>query len=151
MKKRKKRIPPYILFLICVALMIFLRWTWPVGVLLRYPINLVGLVPVITGLVSGGAGVFIFLRKRTNIHPFRKPDTLVTTGVFNYSRNPMYLGLCLVLVGAWMLLGAITPILGVLIFVVISDRWYIPPEERMLNEQFGKPYEDYRSRVRRWL
>lgn len=63
----------------------------------------------------------------------------------------MYLGLTLILAGTWILLGAISPIFGVLVFVVISDRWYIPGEERMLHEKFGKAYEEYRTNVGRWF
>lgn len=150
-REKKKKIPPPVLFLSCLLLMGLLRWIWPGKVFLNYPDNLVGLVPLLAGLATGGSGVFRFRRERTNIHPFRKADKLVTAGVYRYGRNPMYLGLALVLSGAWLLFGAITPILGLFIFVVVIDRWYIPPEERMLGEQFGAAYEEYRSTVRRWV
>lgn len=149
MKNRK--IPPPIVFLGCLILMALLRWFWPIEIILCYPLNLIGLVPLALGLATGLSGVFKFLRERTNIHPFKKADKLVTAGVYRYSRNPMYLGLSEMLAGVWMLLGAISPILGVLIFIEIIERWHIRPEEQMLNELFGKAYEEYRSRVRRWI
>ncbi len=149
--KRKRKVAPPVLFLICLTLMIFLRWLLPLGVVLRYPLNLVGLVPMLAGWGMGLTGVVMFRRQHTNIHPFRKADVLVTTGVYGLSRNPMYLCLSLVLLGTWLLLGAITPVAGALVFVVAIDRWYIPAEEQMLSEQFDGVYEDYRRRVRRWL
>ena len=146
-----KRIPPPGLLLVCLVFMALLRMAWPAGVFLGYPANLAGLVAVALGLLIGVLGVVKFRRERTNIHPFKKADKLVTNGVYRYSRNPMYLGLTLILVGAWVLLGAVSPILGVLLFVLVADRWYIPGEERMLRERFGKFYEEYRTEVRRWL
>lgn len=147
----KKKVAPPVLFLVCLVVMIGLHWLLPVRVILRYPLNLVGLVPMLAGWGMGLTGVAVFRRQHTNIHPFRKADVLVTTGVYGLSRNPMYLCLSLVLFGTWLLLGAITPVAGALAFAVIIDRWYIPAEEQMLSEQFGEVYEDYRRRVRRWL
>jgi protein-S-isoprenylcysteine O-methyltransferase Ste14 len=63
----------------------------------------------------------------------------------------MYLGLMLCLLGAWILLGALSPVLGVVAFLVVADRWYIRVEEQMLRQKFGHDFEDYCARVRRWL
>ena len=149
--KKAMGIPPPVFLLICLILMVLLRRIWPVKVVLGYPINLVGLVPAVMGLLIGVLGVLRFRREKTNIHPFKPAGKLVTDGVYGYSRNPMYLGLTLILIGAWIMLGAISPILGILIFVVVSGRWYIPDEERMLSEKFGKAYEEYRTKVGRWF
>jgi protein-S-isoprenylcysteine O-methyltransferase Ste14 len=143
-------IPP-VLFVICLLLMGLVRLFWPIKVIMGYPFSLMGLMPLLMGLMLGGTGAFKFFRERTNIHPFHEADKLVTSGVFRYTRNPMYLGLSLVLGGVWILLGAISPIMGVIIFVVVSNCWYIPYEERMLSEKFGETYEDYRRKVRRWF
>jgi protein-S-isoprenylcysteine O-methyltransferase Ste14 len=146
-----RRLLPPILFLICLVLMSLLRWLWPVGVFLRFPYNLAGLLPVVLGLGSGIAGAVTFRRARTNIRPFREADKLVTWGPFRFSRNPMYLGVTLVLVGSWLLMGVLSPLLGVLIFVITADRWYIAFEERMLQQKFGVEFETYRAKVRRWI
>jgi protein-S-isoprenylcysteine O-methyltransferase Ste14 len=150
-KKKNKPIAAYFLCLICLILMVLLRRLWPVRLIIGYPLNLLGLGPLILGLAIGMSAVVKFLKERTNIHPFKKPDKLVTDGVYRYGRNPMYLGLALILAGSWILLGAVSPLAGVLIFVAISDRYYIPPEEQMLGERFGESYENYRRAVRRWL
>jgi protein-S-isoprenylcysteine O-methyltransferase Ste14 len=146
-----KRLIPPLLFLICLAMMGLLRWLWPIRIAIPYPYKLLGMVPVLAGLLLVLLGVRQFRKAQTNIRPFRQPDVFVTQGPFRYSRNPMYLGLSVVLVGAWMLLGALSSVLGVLIFVVVADRWYIPFEERMLEQAFGAVFDVYCSRTRRWI
>ncbi|MDO8942594.1 MAG: isoprenylcysteine carboxylmethyltransferase family protein, partial [Desulfobacterales bacterium] len=89
--------------------------------------------------------------ERTNLLPFRPADKLVTAGVYHFTRNPMYLGLALVLVGAWLLLGAVSPTAGLILFILIINHWLIYPEERLLDQKFGTDYENYRGKVRRWI
>jgi len=146
----KKLVPP-ILFLICLVAMGLLRWFWPVQIVLPTPYNLLGLALVVAGLLVGFSGFLQFRKAKTNIRPFKEADKLVIEGPFRYTRNPMYLGLAVVLVGAWMLLGTLTPLLGVLLFVVVADRWYIEFEERMLREKCGPAFDAYCAQTRRWL
>ncbi len=97
------------------------------------------------------AAAWLFRRKRTNIHPFGRPDVLITEGVFRLSRNPIYLGLTLVLAGIALLLNALAALPLVIVFFVVADRWYIPVEERLAESVFGAAFDAYRRRVRRWL
>ena len=115
-------IPP-ILFLLCLGLMVLLRWLWPIMPVFPGPWCWLGLVPILIGLATGAMGARQFIKAKTNIRPFKQPDKLVTTGPFHYSRNPMYLGLVLCLLGAWILLRALSPVLGVVVFLVVADRW----------------------------
>lgn len=144
-KTAMQRLIPPILFLICL-----LHWLWPLRRVFPAPYNLLGLVPVLLGFASGLAGALRFRAARTNILPFKEADRLVTDGPFRYSRNPMYLGLALVLTGSWVLMGSLTPVICVLVFVVVADRWYIRFEERMLQRKFGPEFDAYRARTRRW-
>ncbi|HEY8666142.1 MAG TPA: isoprenylcysteine carboxylmethyltransferase family protein [Tepidisphaeraceae bacterium] len=146
-----KKIVPPVLFLICLALMVLLRWLWPLRVVLPFPYNLLGIVPIIAGILSGLLGIRQFLKVHTNILPFRDADKLVTQGPYHLTRNPMYLGLALALLGAWALLGALTPLIGIVIFIVVADRWYIRFEERMLRQKFGPAFEDFCASTRRWI
>lgn len=146
----KKLVPP-ILFLICLVLMALLRWLCPIRIVFAFPYSLLGIVPILGGLFLGLLGVRQFRKVRTNIRPFKEPDVFVTEGPFRYTRNPMYLGLSLALVGAWAMLGAVSSLLGVLVFVVMADRWYIPFEERMLREKFGPAFDAYCFKTRRWI
>jgi protein-S-isoprenylcysteine O-methyltransferase Ste14 len=102
-------------------------------------------------LFIGFWGVGQFRKARTNIKPFREPDVLVSDGLYRYTRNPMYVGVSLMLLGAWILMGVVTSVMGVLIFMVAADRWYIPFEERMLRQKFGSTFDAYCSRTRRWI
>ena len=145
-----RRLIPPVLFLLCLGLMFLLRWLWPITLLFPRPWSWLGVVPILIGVAIGAMGAREFVRARTNIRPFKEADRLVTTGPFRYTRNPMYLGLALGLLGAWILLGALTPALGVVAFLVVADRWYIRFEEQMLRRKFGSAFDEYCGRVRRW-
>lgn len=99
------------------------------------------------------AGAFAFRRARTTVNPLRpeQASALVIAGVYRITRNPMYVGFaCLLLAwAAW--LAAPWALLGPLLFVAWITRFQILPEERALRAIFGASFDDYRSRVRRWL
>lgn len=99
------------------------------------------------------AAIVAFRRARTTVHPMkpRNASTLVTTGVFGFSRNPMYLGLALYLVAWAVYLSSGLAALIVPLFVLYMNRFQIAPEERVLESLFGKQYATYRQSVGRWL
>ena len=84
-------------------------------------------------------------------HPFSKPEKLVTGGLFRFTRNPMYLGLTILLTGVWVLLGSVSPGIFVLAFLLIADRWYITYEEAQLLAVFGAKYVAYQAQTSRWI
>ena len=79
------------------------------------------------------------------------PQVLVEDGLYAFSRNPIYLGFALALLGWAVVLGPLVNLALVALFVLIADRWYIASEERMAEEVFGAAYDAYRRRTRRWL
>tara|TARA_R110002110_G_scaffold415748_1_gene654808 strand:+ start:37988 stop:38437 length:450 start_codon:yes stop_codon:yes gene_type:complete len=93
----------------------------------------------------------LFFRAQTGIIPFRPVTALVTDGVYRLSRNPMYLGMMLVLLGCAITVGAATALLVPLMFAVIIQFRYILPEEAMLMDAFPEDFAAYRARVRRWI
>jgi protein-S-isoprenylcysteine O-methyltransferase Ste14 len=98
-------------------------------------------------------GVVSFRRARTTVNPM-KPETtssLVCSGIYSVTRNPMYLGLLFVLVAWAVFLSSAWALLGPLAFVLYINRLQIEPEERVLSAMFGTDYSAYKSRVRRWL
>ena len=109
------------------------------------------------GAVAGAAitfaGAATLRAARTTLLPMRpeKSTSLVTTGIFRWTRNPMYLGLLTALVGWAAFLSAAWPLLGPVVFVLYVDRFQIRPEERVLAELFAADYAKYTRRVRRWL
>lgn len=110
-----------------------------------------GVVPILLGIgltISAGGG---FRKAGTDMVPFKNVTALVTSGVYRFTRNPMYLGMALVLLGTAVLLGNILAVLVVPLFMVIIQTRFIVPEEQMLRELFGADYKNYCSRVRRWI
>jgi protein-S-isoprenylcysteine O-methyltransferase Ste14 len=75
----------------------------------------------------------------------------VTAGPYRYTRNPMYVGLTLILLGAWLLLGTASAMLPIAVFVWFIQERFIRGEERFLDQIFGEEYRGYKSRVRRWI
>jgi protein-S-isoprenylcysteine O-methyltransferase Ste14 len=146
----KKILPPTLLF-ICLVAMVLLAWIVPIQWLSQFSTNLLGVAPLAMGLFISVSAERQFAKVGTNVNTFNEPDVIVMEGWFSRSRNPMYLGMVLILIGAWVLLGSVSPILGVLIFVVVSDRWYILIEETKMTAKFGQTYEEYKRRVRRWI
>jgi protein-S-isoprenylcysteine O-methyltransferase Ste14 len=106
-----------------------------------------------TGIAFDVLGLLAFLRSRTTVNPLRpeKTSALVTGGVYTIKRNPMYVGLALLLTGWAVYLGALWPFAGPALFVLYIDRLQIRPEQRALERLFGAQYTAYAARVRRWL
>jgi protein-S-isoprenylcysteine O-methyltransferase Ste14 len=105
------------------------------------------------GIILVLAGVWCFRRRGTTVNPLQ-PDTassLVTSGVYRLSRNPMYAGFLLCLCGWGVYLGNPFALLGPVVFVLYMNRFQIIPEERVLARLFGAEYDAYRRLVRRWL
>jgi protein-S-isoprenylcysteine O-methyltransferase Ste14 len=108
---------------------------------------------VLAGAVTCLAGVFSFQRAKTTVNPM-KPNSasaLVASGIYKYSRNPMYSGFVLILLGWALWLSNAWALLVLPAFVLYMNRFQIWPEERALMALFGQDYREYHSRVRRWL
>ena len=107
----------------------------------------------LVGVSFSLAGVISFRRAGTTVNPM-KPETtssLVCSGIYRVSRNPMYVGLLFILVAWAVFLSSAWALLGPLAFVLYINRFQITPEERMLSAMFGAGYSAYKSSVRRWL
>lgn len=147
----RKPIYPPVFFLIALAVMAGLHFALPVRTIPLAAVRAAGLIPIAAGLGIGIWGSNLFQRARTTIKPFDTPTTLVTNGPFRLSRNPMYLGMTLVLIGVALLLGSVTPFVIVPLFVALIEVRFIRREEKDLEAAFGAAYEAYQSRVRRWI
>lgn len=113
--------------------------------------QLVGGVVIVAGLallvVAGG----LFKKAGTDLIPFRNVTALVTDGVYRFTRNPMYLGMALVLLGTALTVGAATALLVPVVFAVIIEFRYVRPEEAILRAQFPDQFAAYSRHVRRWF
>ena len=108
---------------------------------------------VLMGIGFSAGGVLAFRRARTTLNP-TKPEqasSLVRSGVYRVTRNPMYVGLLCVLVAWAVFLSSAWALLGPLIFVLYIGRFQIAPEERALAKLFGSEFAEYQVKVRRWL
>jgi protein-S-isoprenylcysteine O-methyltransferase Ste14 len=113
--------------------------------------QLAGGVLILIGLILLVFANGLFNRAGTDVIPFRDVTALVTTGVYRYTRNPMYLGMAAVLLGCAITVGASTALLIPPLFMVIIELRFIRPEEAMLRGLFPQEYPAYCARVRRWL
>ena len=111
----------------------------------------IGLLLLILGFVAGYSGFSAFRKSGTPVRPGDEPTKLVTSGPYRITRNPMYLGLELVLFGAFFLAKSPFFLLPPIVFFLLIHFVQIPFEENLMAERFGRSYEEYRRRVRRWL
>jgi protein-S-isoprenylcysteine O-methyltransferase Ste14 len=147
----KRRILPPVWLLLALIAMASLHRYWPIARVFAPPVNSLGAVPLGLGIVMIASSALAFRRAGTAVIPFEQWTALVTTGWYRYTRNPMYLGLALVLVGAAFLFGTASPWLPIPVFVWIIRARFIAGEEQFLTGIFGDEYRSYASRVRRWI
>jgi len=146
-----KRVLPPTYFLASLALMAALAFALPIASLLPWPWRAFGVVPIAAGVWLNLAADRAFKERGTTVKPFERSSALVTDGAFRLTRNPMYLGMVVILIGVALIFGALTPFLAVAGFAAIIEIRFIPVEERMLAERFGDEWTAYRDRTRRWL
>ncbi len=110
-------------------------------------------IEIIAGTAFLVAAIMSFIRHKTTVNPQSPSDTtsLVTSGVFSISRNPMYVGMLLLLLAFVLWLGEVSAFFAVIIFFVSLDQFQIRSEEQSLREKFGEAYTEYAKRVPRWL
>ncbi|MEM1152903.1 MAG: isoprenylcysteine carboxylmethyltransferase family protein [Pseudomonadota bacterium] len=113
--------------------------------------QVVGGIIIVIGLYLLVAANGLFVRAGTEIVPFRQVSTLVTTGVYRISRNPMYLGMTAVLLGCAITVGVVSALLVPVIFVIVIEFRYVRQEENLLRQLFPEEFSSYCEQVRRWL
>lgn len=153
MRKLELKIPPVAVFLLmCTGMFAVELWLAEPLFRLTFP-RVSALLPFGLSGVVGIAGVREFRKANTTVNPVKpeKASTVVASGIFAYSRNPMYLALLLLLLSyACWLQNAITFAFAPL-FVLYMNRFQIQPEERALEKRFGSAYLQYKQKVRRWI
>lgn len=149
------RVPPPLIDGLAL-LTIFLLWKFAPAMQLDFPLNIaiaIGLGFILMGLFFAFTAMGLFKKKDTTVLPFKpeKSTALVTDGVYRLTRNPMYLGMAFVLLGATFITRQPLGVLALLAACVYLTKFQIKPEERALEKIFGQDYIDYKARVRRWI
>lgn len=147
------RVPPVAVWLLAAVLAWSLSRLFP-GLDFDLPgMPYVAVSGALLGAFFGIAGIAAFRRHGTTVDPRVPGDakTVVSGGVYRYTRNPMYVGLALLLTAATIALENLAAFGAVPAFVAYLTAYQIRPEERFLLEKFGRPYADYAMKVRRWL
>ena len=145
------RVPPPALYALAVVggYVLNRRWPQPMGDSVALPV--LAWVVTIISLVLMGSSIGRFRRSRTSIVPIRPATTLVISGPYRFTRNPMYVGLAMLTVALSMFMGSWWPIVLLLPVLFVVRVFVIAPEERYLKRRFGPDYIDYTRSVRRWL
>ena len=151
MKNLELKIPPAIVWLICALIMWGIAHLLPFGALPHLPT--VAITFTMIGVGVGLAALWSFHKARTTINPLDPSQAthFVSKGIYQLSRNPMYVGLVCCLLAWAMWLSYLLTWIGILLFIAYMTRFQIIPEERILKLKFGKEYENYCLKVRRWL
>lgn len=153
MRSLELRVPPLVLLAAFAVGMAIAAYALPAA-----KVDIPGKSVVVTAFAGAGllvavAGVVAFRRSKTTVNPLT-PDqssSLVTTGIYHFSRNPMYLGFLLILAGWSVWLANWVAALLLPAFVVYMNKFQIEPEERVLQEKFAPQFASYAKGVRRWL
>jgi protein-S-isoprenylcysteine O-methyltransferase Ste14 len=149
----ERRIPPPVVgVLIGAAMWALARATSVLEVQLYLRIAAAS-VFIVAGLTIAALGAVAFRNASTTVNPLRPESTssMVVSGVYALTRNPMYVGFALVLVGWGAYLAAPAAFLGPVVFMAFITRFQIIPEERALSAKFGREFAEYTAKVRRWL
>ena len=153
MRALELKIPPPAVALLIGVLMWLVSGAKPALGFVIPASSLVAISLAVVGLVTSVSGVVTFWRAKTTVNP-NKPQSstsLVSSGVYGITRNPMYLGLLLVLTGWAIFLSNALAFLFLPAYILYIHRVQLAPEERVLASLFGREFAAYQNRVRRWL
>jgi protein-S-isoprenylcysteine O-methyltransferase Ste14 len=145
------RVPPPLYYVAGLLVGVGLEAAFPID----RPPAAVTIVAIVIGavgwLVLDGIATAAFIRARTSMIPMKPSSALVTTGVYRFTRNPMYLGMAFAYVAIAFAIGLVWPLVVLPLVILAVDRLVIAKEESYLERRFGQPYRDYVARTRRWL
>ncbi|HJX49851.1 MAG TPA: isoprenylcysteine carboxylmethyltransferase family protein [Candidatus Nanoarchaeia archaeon] len=147
----KREIIPPTFFYFGIFFIILLHFIFPFFRIITYPYNLIGIGFVIIGVLLNTWAWLLFIKNKTTQNPFKQPNKFIKIGVYKFSRNPMYLGMLLILIGMSVLSGKLITFSIPLLFWVIINKWYVPIEEKIMEKRFKKDYSKYKDDVRRWI
>ena len=147
----KTKIPPPIIALICIVTN-YLS-TYLINPIKFPNIEIIGVIILLVGFLTIIFAISLFKKNKTTINPMAPEETttLVTTGIFSKTRNPMYLGLFFLIFSTILFFGSWIGIIILVFFVWYINKFQIMPEEEAMEKLFGEKYNKYIQNVRRWI
>jgi len=153
MNKIKTKIPPPVITLSFGLTMWAVSINFPLGLIDHPSLFWIAIICIGFGLCLDVMSFINFLKHKTTVNPIspEKASKLVVTGFYRFTRNPMYLGMIFILTGSAFLFGNIGSFLVLPFFILTMNYLQIEPEEKVLENNFGESYLEYKKSVRRWI
>ncbi len=153
MKYLELKIPPVITTIIFIGLMTLAAKLSPIVKFVFPQQELISMLISIAGIACIALAVIGFNKAKTTVNPTKPDDSsaIVSSGIYKFSRNPMYLGMLLILLGYAVNAAALSCYLLLVGFILFMNQYQIKPEERLLSAKFGNEYTNYLTQVRRWI
>jgi len=142
---------PPIVALIFIAIAYFLGRFVPLPFIVPLALRYVGLILTFVGFLLGIAALNEFRKARTTLDPHGSVKKLITAGIYRFTRNPIYLGFLLMVIGVPLNFGLYWGIGMAPFYIILMNRLIIEREENYLEKKFKNTYANYKSQVRRWL
>lgn len=153
MRTLELKIPPVVVVLAIAGLMAATAHLLPMDAWHFTDAKALAFALVTAGAFIAVAGVIAFRQAKTTANPMNPnaSSALVASGIYRFTRNPMYLGFLLALAGWGVWLASLPALLWLVVYILFINRYQIIPEERILEEKFGQSFIAYRKQVRRWF
>jgi protein-S-isoprenylcysteine O-methyltransferase Ste14 len=148
---KKRKIYPPTQLLLMIIFQVILGFLAPLKKIVTAPSNYSGIIFIVFGIAINLWADAIFKKQNTAVKPDEKPSRLIESGPFRISRHPMYLGMIVILLGIAILMGSLSAFIFPIIFFLIMQFKYIPQEEKIMENEFGKAYLDYKKKARKWI
>ncbi len=145
------RVPPPLIFLVSLLLGLWFDSPWFEGRMAGIEVTIAGGICAAMGLALTILTAPRHKKAGSNVEPWKPTTTIITTGIYAYSRNPIYLGMALAHGGLAISGGSLAALVTLVLCVALIQGYVIVREERYLEAKFGQEYIDYKKRVRRWI
>lgn len=145
------KIHPPILTIIFIVIAYVAKWTIPLPFVVPSILRNIGFGLIVVGFLLGSAAFLEFRKVRTTVDPHGSVSSIVTAGIYRFTRNPIYLGFLLILIGIPLNSGTYWGLVLAPVFIYFMNSLVIEREEAYLERRFGEAYSSYKSCVRRWL
>lgn len=149
----ENRVPPIIVMAVAALLAYLASLQLPLISIDRVVGMLLGFIFILMGVFFIASGAIEFKRHNTTVDPTKpnKATSLVASGIYQLSRNPMYVGFSAFLIALTFFMQSLLILLSLPLFILYMTRFQIVPEERAMHSLFGEQYQQYKTKVRRWL